>query len=61
MGQKVHPTGFRLGIIKTWNSKWYSEKEYAKLLHEDIAIRRYIKDFTHTAGIKSADNYRTQS
>ncbi len=43
MGQKVHPTSLRLGIIKTWNSTWYSEKDYAKWLHEDIGIRRFIK------------------
>ena len=37
MGQKVHPIGFRLGFNKTWRSRWYAEKEYANLLHEDIA------------------------
>ena len=43
MGQKVHPIGFRLGIIKTWSSKWYEEKNYAQWLHEDIAIREAVK------------------
>jgi small subunit ribosomal protein S3 len=43
MGQKVNPIGLRLGIIKTWDSRWYSKKEYAKNLHEDIAVRTYIK------------------
>jgi small subunit ribosomal protein S3 len=43
MGQKVNPIGLRLGIINTWDSRWYSRKEYAKNLHEDIAIRTYIK------------------
>ena len=38
MGQKVHPTGFRLGFNKTWRSRWYAEKEYANLLHEDIGM-----------------------
>lgn len=51
MGQKVHPTGFRLGIIKTWSSKWYSEKDYRKFLHEDLHIRRYIKGKIYHAGI----------
>lgn len=43
MGQKVHPTGFRLGITKYWNSKWYEEKNYAKWLHEDIRLREYLE------------------
>jgi len=43
MGQKVHPIGFRLGIAKDWNSKWYAEKdEYAELLLSDIEVRKYI-------------------
>ncbi len=51
MGQKVHPTGFRLGIIKTWSSKWYEDKAYAKWLHEDIRIKRAIKDYLFNANI----------
>jgi len=43
MGQKVNPIGFRLGIIQTWESRWYAKKYYAKNLHEDLAIRKYIK------------------
>lgn len=43
MGQKIHPTGFRLGIIRPWNSKWYEEKNYAKWLHEDLKLRRYLE------------------
>ncbi len=43
MGQKIHPTGFRLGIIRPWNSKWYEEKNYAKWLHEDLTLRRYLE------------------
>lgn len=42
MGQKVHPIGLRVGIIRDWESKWYAEKDYATLLHEDIKIREYI-------------------
>jgi small subunit ribosomal protein S3 len=44
MGQKVNPIGFRLGITRTWDSRWYSKKDYAKLLHEDIKLRRYLKE-----------------
>jgi small subunit ribosomal protein S3 len=51
MGQKVHPIGFRLGISKTWDSQWYAEKEFSRLLHEDIKIRKYIKKKLHHAGI----------
>jgi small subunit ribosomal protein S3 len=51
MGQKVHPIGFRLGISKTWESQWYAEKEFPRLLHEDIKIRKYIKKKLHHAGI----------
>jgi small subunit ribosomal protein S3 len=51
LGQKVHPTGFRLGVINTWDSRWYAEKNYAKLLHEDIALRKLIKKQLFHAGI----------
>ncbi len=51
MGQKVHPIGFRLGISKTWESQWYAEKEFSRLLHEDIKIRKYIKKKLQHAGI----------
>jgi small subunit ribosomal protein S3 len=42
VGQKVHPNGMRLGVIRDWESKWYAEKDYATLLHEDLKIREYI-------------------
>lgn len=51
MGQKVHPLGFRLGYTKTWDSKWYAEKEYADLLHEDLKIRRLVKKKLYHAGV----------
>ncbi len=51
MGQKVHPTGFRLGIIKTWDSRWFSKKSYALLLHEDIRIRKIVKERLMHAGV----------
>ncbi|WP_153732604.1 30S ribosomal protein S3 [Sporosarcina obsidiansis] len=43
MGQKVHPNGLRVGVIRDWDSKWYAEKDYASLLHEDLKIREYIE------------------
>jgi small subunit ribosomal protein S3 len=42
MGQKTHPNGLRLGIVKTWNSKWYAEDKFSELLYEDIVLRRYL-------------------
>ena len=52
MGQKVHPIGFRLGVASEWESKWFaSGKEYAKNLHEDIALRKYIAKKWENAGI----------
>lgn len=51
MGQKVHPIGFRLGYIKTWSSKWYADKDYAKLLHEDLKIRKIVKKKLFHAGV----------
>ncbi len=55
MGQKVNPIGLRLGIIKTWNSKWYAEKNYADLLHEDLKIRNFVKDKLSHAGISKVE------
>ncbi len=55
MGQKVHPVGFRLGVIKTWDSKWYEEKKYAKWLHEDIKIREFVKKSLGHAGISKVE------
>ena len=52
MGQKVHPYGLRLGIIKDWEGKWYANrKEFSELLHEDLMIRRMIKERFYTAGV----------
>ena len=51
MGQKVHPYGFRLGIINGWHSNWYAERNFAALLHEDLRIREYIKRKMFHAGI----------
>lgn len=51
MGQKTHPIGFRLGVTRTWDSRWYTKKNYAELLHEDILIRKELKKKLYPAGI----------
>jgi small subunit ribosomal protein S3 len=55
VGQKTHPIGFRLGIIRSWNSKWYEEKRYAEWLHEDLQLRRYIKKKLYHAGVSKIE------
>jgi len=55
MGQKVHPTGFRLGFNKTWRSRWYAEKEYANLLHEDVALKKDLKKRFAHAGVSRVE------
>lgn len=55
MGQKTHPYGFRLGYNKPWKSRWYADKDYADLLHEDIKLRRELKEKLKSAGISSID------
>lgn len=55
MGQKVHPYGLRLGIIKDWRSRWYSEKDYAVNLQEDLRIRAYVKQRLIHAGVSAVE------
>jgi small subunit ribosomal protein S3 len=55
LGQKVHPVGFRLGIIKTWNSKWFSDRSYSTLLHEDLNIKKFVKKRLAPAGVSSIE------
>jgi small subunit ribosomal protein S3 len=55
LGQKVNPIGFRLGVIKTWDSKWYAEADYAKLLHEDLKIRAFLKKRLYSSGISKIE------
>lgn len=55
MGQKVHPVGFRLGVIRSWDSKWYGDKNYAQWLHEDIRMREFIKEKLKHAGISRVE------
>lgn len=55
MGQKINPIGLRVGIIKDWESKWYADKDYADLLHEDIKIREYLEKRLVTAALSSIE------
>ena len=55
MGQKINPTGLRVGIIKDWESKWYADKDYADLLHEDIKIREFLEDRLQTAAVSTVE------
>lgn len=59
MGQKVHPTGFRLGIIKDWEAHWFAEKEYTRLLHEDIALRKMIQQQLKDASVSRIEIERS--
>jgi small subunit ribosomal protein S3 len=55
VGQKVHPYGFRIGINKTWRSRWYAEKKYAELLHEDLRLRDELKKRLGHAGVSAIE------
>jgi small subunit ribosomal protein S3 len=55
LGQKTHPYGFRLGYNKAWKSRWFAKKEYADLLHEDVALRKQLKDRLRSAGVSAID------
>ncbi|SDZ62621.1 small subunit ribosomal protein S3 [Evansella caseinilytica] len=55
MGQKVNPIGLRVGIIKDWESKWYADKDYADLLHEDIKIREYLEKRLKEASLSTVE------
>lgn len=61
MGQKTHPIGFRLGYTKTWSSRWYADRDYPALLHEDIRIRRYLKQKLYHAGISRIEIERSSN
>ena len=61
MGHKVNPIGFRLGVIKTWDSKWFATADYAKLLHEDIKLREYLKKRLYHAGISKIELERASN
>ncbi len=55
MGQKVHPVGFRLGVIRTWDSKWFAAKNYSVFLHEDIRMKKFLKERLYQAGISKME------
>jgi small subunit ribosomal protein S3 len=55
MGQKVHPYGFRLGVTKTWRSRWFSKQDYAKLLREDLELRESLRERLKAAGVSSIE------
>jgi small subunit ribosomal protein S3 len=55
LGQKTHPYGFRLGYNKPWKSRWFAKKDYADLLHEDVNLRKQLKERLKSAGISGID------
>ena len=55
MGQKVSPTGFRLGVPEDWRSRWYSDKDYAKNLENDLAIRKYLETRASHAAVSRVE------
>ena len=58
MGQKVNPVGLRIGVNRTWDSRWYGDRDYAKLLAEDLKLRSFIEKRLSQAGISREDAYR---
>ena len=61
MGQKVNPHGMRLGIVKTWDAKWYAGKDFAANLHEDIKIRSFLKETLKVAGVSKIETERSKN
>ena len=61
MGQKVNPHGIRLGVVKTWDAKWYADKDFAENLHEDIKIRDYLKQSLQAAGVSRIETERSKN
>ncbi|MFQ5991606.1 MAG: 30S ribosomal protein S3 [Nitrospiraceae bacterium] len=59
MGQKTHPVGYRLGFNRTWSSRWYARKDYTKLLHQDIRIRKMVKQKLYHAGVSRIEIERS--
>jgi len=55
MGQKTHPVGFRLGVVRGWSSKWYSEKDFSKWLHEDLRLKKFVKQKLNHAGVAAVE------
>ncbi len=61
MGQKVHPHGIRLGIVKTWDAKWYADRDFAKNLHEDIKVRRELKKMLFQSSVSRIETERSKN
>ena len=59
MGQKTHPLGYRIGYNYTWSSRWYADKDYARLLHQDIKIRKMVKAKLYHAGVAKVEIERS--
>lgn len=55
MGQKVNPVSFRLGVIKTWDSRWYAKADFSKLLHEDLKLRAFLKKRLYHSGVSKIE------
>lgn len=61
MGQKVNPIGFRVGVNRTWDSRWFAKKEYSQLLHEDFKLRKFLKKKLSHAGVSRIEIERAAS
>jgi small subunit ribosomal protein S3 len=61
MGQKTNPVGFRIGVTRTWDSRWFAKKGYSELLHEDLMIRKFLKKKLFQAGISKIEIERAAS
>ena len=61
MGQKVHPIGFRVGITKGWQSTWFAGRNYADLLHDDLKIRKFVKERLSHAGVSNVEIERASN
>lgn len=61
MGQKVHPKGFRVGVIEQWDSLWFAKRDYSELLHEDIKVRNFLKKRLYHAGVSKIEIERAAS
>ena len=55
MGQKINPIGLRVGVIRDWEAKWYADKDFATLLHEDLKVRKYIAEALKEASVSSVE------
>ncbi len=61
MGQKVSPIGFRIGVIRNWDARWYADKNYTDLLHEDIKVREYLQEMLAVSGVSRIEIERAAS